>query len=116
MAMKKVKITILKTTLDKELAQEYGVENLQACPMMKAGQVFYADYAKLEGFCDEAWKAIYQYVFALAHGMDGNVFYFGDWIRVPGVAIVSCNDGLRPVIMKVEQTDEDAEVDFEPVR
>lgn len=33
--MKKVKITVLKTTLDKELA---------------------------EGFCDEAWKAIYQYV------------------------------------------------------
>ena len=63
--MKKVRITVLKTTLDAELAKEYGVEGLQACPMLKAGQVFYADYAKPEGFCDEAWKAIYQYVFAL---------------------------------------------------
>lgn len=26
--MKKVKITVLKTTLDKELAAEYGAENL----------------------------------------------------------------------------------------
>ncbi len=68
--MKKVKITILKTTLDKELAAEYGIDGLTACPMMKAGDVFYADYAKPQGFCDEAWKAIYQYVFALAHGAD----------------------------------------------
>lgn len=66
--MNKAKITVLKTTLDKELAAEYGAEGLTACPMMSEGQVFYADYAKPEGFCDEAWKAIYQYVFALSHG------------------------------------------------
>ena len=58
--MKKVKITVLKTTFDQELADEYGVEGLSACPMMKEGQVFYGDYAKPEGFCEEAWKAIYQ--------------------------------------------------------
>ena len=63
--MKKVKITVLKTTLDEQLAREYGAEGLTACPMLKEGQVFYADYAKPEGFCDEAWKAIYQYAFAL---------------------------------------------------
>lgn len=39
--MRKVKITVLKTTLDKELAREYGTEGLSACPMLKAGQVFY---------------------------------------------------------------------------
>ena len=63
-----LKITVLKTTLDKELVEEYGAIGLTACPMLKEGQVFYADYAKPDGFCDEAWKAIYQYVFALAHG------------------------------------------------
>ena len=66
--MHKVRITILKTTFDSELAREYGAAGLGPCPMMKSGQVFYADYAKPDGFCDEAWKAIYQYVFALAHG------------------------------------------------
>ena len=75
--MKKVKITILKTTLDKELAAEYGAEGLDACPMMKKGQ---------------------------------------DWIRKPNVAIVSCNDGLRPVIMKLEATDEESEISYTPVR
>ena len=56
--MKKVKITILQTTFNEELAKEYGADGLGPCPMMKEGQVFYADYAKLAGFCDEAWKAI----------------------------------------------------------
>ena len=83
--MKKVRITILKTTLDKELAAEYGIDGLTACPMMKAGDVFYADYAKPQGFCDEAWKAIYQYVFALAHGADKSLSYYGDWIKKPGM-------------------------------
>ena len=113
--MKKVEITVLKTTLDRELAAEYGAEGLTACPMMREGQVFYADYAKPEGLCDEAWKAIYQYVFALAHGAGEDVFYYGDWIRTPGVAICSCNDGLRPVIFKMEATDRPAQLNYTPV-
>ena len=114
--MKKVRITVLKTTLDEELARQYGVPGLTTCPMLRAGQVFYADYAKPEGLCDEAWKAIYQYVFALAHGAGEGLFYFGDWIREKGVAICSCNDGLRPVIFKLEATDEEATPGYAPVR
>lgn len=104
--MNKCKITVLKTTLDEELAQVYGAEGLGACPMHKVGDVYYADYAKPEGLCDEAWKAIYQYVFALSHGAGNELFYYDDWIKVPGVAICSCNDGLRPVIFKIEATSE----------
>ena len=103
--MKKVKITVLKTTFQKDLADVYGVEGLSTCPFHKEGQTYLADYAKPDGFCDEAWKAIYQYVFALAHGADKTTFYFNDWIKVKGVAICSCNDGLRPVIFKLEATD-----------
>ena len=103
--MKKVKITVLKTTFDEELAKEYGAEDLGPCPIMKKGDVFYGDFAKPEGFCDEAWKAVFQYVFAMAHGAEGP-FYFNYWIRTPGTAICCCNDGLRPVIMKLETTGE----------
>lgn len=102
--MKKVKITILKTMINQDLADEYGVDNFTTCPLMDEGQEFLADYAKPEGFCDEAWKAIYQYIFALAHGAENVNWYYHDWIKEPGVAIVSCNDGLRPVIMKLEAT------------
>ena len=113
--MNRVKITVLKTTLDEELAREYGVPGLGKCPMLQEGQEFFADYARPDGFCDEAWKAIYQYVFALAHGAE-DLFYYGDWIRRRGVAICSCNDGLRPVIFKLEATDIPAQIHDTPVR
>ena len=94
--MKKVKITVLKTMLNEDLAKEYGICGLKACPMMKVGDEFYADYAKPDG-------------------ADKGLFYYGDWIKEPGVAIVSCNDGLRPVIIKLEATDEEATIDYTPV-
>ena len=111
--MNKVKITVLRKTLNADLASEYGVEGLSTCPMLRQGDVFFADYAKPNGFCDEAWKAIYQYVFALSHGC--GTFYYGDWIKTPGVAICSCNDGLRPVIFKLEATEEQSTIDYQPV-
>lgn len=52
--MRKVKITVLKTTFDKELAAEYGAQGLTACPILRVGQVFYADYAKPDSLCNEA--------------------------------------------------------------
>ena len=71
--MKKVKITVLKTTLDRELAAEYGAEGLGPCPMLKEGQVFFADYARPDGLCDEAWKAIYQYALDSGSGTTKNL-------------------------------------------
>ena len=38
--MKKVKITVLKTMLNEDLAMEYGICGLKACPMMKVGDVW----------------------------------------------------------------------------
>ena len=114
--MKRVKITVLKTTLDRELAEEYGAEGLTACPMLREGQVFYADYAKPEGFCDEAWKAVYQYAFALAHGAGEGHFYYGDWMLKPGVPICSCKYRLRPVILQMHATDEESPLSYTPVQ
>ena len=39
-----------------------------------------------------------------------------DWISKPGMAICSCNDGLRPVIFKLEATDEESQIDYIPVQ
>ncbi len=66
--MVKCKITVLETQFNEKLAKEYGVENIGPCPFHKVGQIFEAGYAKPEGLCDEAWKAIQHYVFALVHG------------------------------------------------
>lgn len=112
--MKKCKIEVLKTTFHQDLAKEYGCKNIGKCPMHKVGDVFYGDYAKPDGLCDEAWKSMYQYVFAIAHGSEK--FYYGDWIDKQGVAICSCNDGIRPVIFKIEKTQEESSLNYEPIR
>lgn len=106
--MKRVKITVLKTGWNKEIAEEYGVEGLTRCPVHKVGQVFYADYRKPDGICDEAWKVMHPYVFALSNGMEGKFFDGVDpWIKDDNTAILNCTDGMRPVVFKIEKTDED---------
>ena len=109
--MKQVKITVLKTSYEDELATLYAMQNLSPCSLMKEGQVFYAGRAKPDGFCDTAWRCIYQYVFALANGGGKEGFFFGDWVREPNTAIACCNDGLRPVIFKLEATDQEVKKD-----
>ena len=49
-----VKITVLETSLKKDLAGEYAVPNLEPCPVLKAGQVFYATNTCPKGMCDAA--------------------------------------------------------------
>lgn len=98
--MQKCRITVLKTGFEEDLAREYGMPGIGRCPLHKVGDTFVTDFGKPAGLCDEAWKAIQHYVFALVHGSDT---FFGDWIRTEGVTINSCNDGLRPVIFKIER-------------
>ena len=57
-----------------------------------------------------------QYISMHLHGAEKELFYYGDWIRKPGVAICSCNDGLRPVIFKLEATEQTSEINYTPVR
>lgn len=104
--LRKCRITVLKTTFNQDLADEYGVEGFGPCTFMQPGDEFVTDFKKPNGFCDEAWNAMHQYVFTLAHNGANELFFDNDWIRKPGVAICSCNDGLRPVIFKIEAIDE----------
>ena len=103
--MGKVKITVLKRHFDESLVEEYACDGFGKCHLHTEGQVFYADWRKPEGLCDDAWLTIHQYVFALTHG--GGNFYQGKWINRPDVAICCCNDGLRPVVFKVERVEEE---------
>ena len=74
---------------------------------MKLGQVFVCNgWARPDGFCDSAWDTVSPFVLALAHG--GENFYDG-WMKNPKSAMISCNDGFRPVSFLLETLDEDAE-------
>lgn len=48
---------------------------------MKEGQVFYTDYSKPDGFCDEAWKDIYQYVLLYVIDLTTGVLMIGLILR-----------------------------------
>lgn len=106
--MKKVKITVLATTFNKELVAQYACAGIEPCDYNTVGQVFYSNgWQRPGGLCENSWKAMQEYVMTLAHG--GRNFYDG-WTKFEDVAIISCNDGFRPVIYKVEATAEEADV------
>lgn len=66
---KNVKITILKSEVNNELAKQYAIPNFEACPFHKPGQVFISDREhKPDGLCDYAWEPIRAQVKKLSEG------------------------------------------------
>lgn len=59
-----------------------------------------------EGFCVSAWDSMSPFVMTLAHG--GGDFYSG-WMKDKKSAMISCNDGFRPVSFLLEALEADAE-------
>ena len=104
--MIKVKITVMKQTVCQDLIDKYENPIQHACNM-KIGQVFIANgWEKPKGMCDSAWESMSAFVMTLAHG--GEDFYDG-WMKNKKSAMISCNDGFRPVSFLIETQDEDAE-------
>ena len=103
--MKKVRITVKRIACYKDLIAQYENPIEHACDM-KEGQVFIANgFNKPEGFCDSAWESIAPFVKELANG--GGNFYDG-WMKNKKSAMISCNDGFRPVSFYLEAMEEDA--------
>lgn len=104
--MKKVKITVMKMARYDDLIEAFENPIEHACDM-KLGQVFIANgWQKPEGLCLSAWESMSAFVMTLSHG--GGKFYEG-WMKDPHSAMISCNDGFRPVSFLLETLDENAE-------
>ncbi len=102
--MKKVKITVMKMVCHHDLIEKYENPLLHACDM-QLGQVFIADgWNKPNGFCDSAWQSISPFVMTLAYG--GQDIYDG-WMKNKRSAMISCNDGFRPVSFLLEVIDDE---------
>ena len=71
---------------------------------MQEGQTFITvDAQKPDGLCESAWGSMQAFVMTLAHG--GENFYDG-WMKNPKSAMISCNDGFRPVSFYIETIEE----------
>ena len=102
--MYKVRITAMRIACYRDLMEKYENPMEHACDM-KEGQVFIADgWKKPEGFCDSAWESISPFVMTLAYG--GEDIYEG-WMKNKRSAMISCNDGFRPVSFLLEAMEDE---------
>ena len=103
--MKKCKITVMKMARYDDLIETYENPIQHPCDM-QLGQTFIANgWQKPEGMCDSAWDSMSAFVMALSHGAEN--FYNG-WMKNPKSAMISCNDGFRPVSFLIEALNEEA--------
>lgn len=98
---KNVKITILKSEVNNELAKQYAIPDFEACPFHKPGQIFISDGEhKPDGLCEYAWLPMKEMVKMLSEGE--LLQPKGTWMLDDDKGIFTCVDGLRPVIMLIE--------------
>ena len=101
--MKKVRITASRTIHNRECSAIYQTPTENAFSI-NDGDSFVAIDAKCpDGFCQSAWQSILPFVEPLACGK-GN--FFDGWMKNPYSALISCNDGFRPVSFLLETIEE----------
>lgn len=100
--MYKVKITVMKKTEYKDLIELYENPIQHACDI-NLGQTFISvNGEKPKDLCSSAWESMSKFVKELASG-GGN--FFDGWMKNKKSAMISCNDGFRPVSFYIEVID-----------
>ncbi len=97
--MNKVRITAMRQTVYHDLMTKYENPILHACDVTIGQQWISEDGRRPDGLCESAWESMRPFVESLARG-EGN-FYDG-WMQNPMSAMISCNDGFRPVSFYLE--------------
>ena len=97
--MKKVKITAIRKVQYDNLMAKHENPIEHTCDVCEGLSWVSEDGKCPEGLCPEAWKTMKEFVEALARG-EGN-FYDG-WMQNPYSAMISCNDGFRPVSFYIQ--------------
>lgn len=95
-----VRITALRKADYLDLQQRYENPIAHACEVSLGQEWISREGKKPEGMCESAWESMRYFVEALSRG-EGN-FYDG-WMKNPYSAMISCNDGFRPVSFLLER-------------
>lgn len=96
----------MRKVCHRDLMERYENPIEHACDMHK-GEVFVSNgWQRPEGLCESAWQSMSPFVMTLSHG--GENLYDG-WMKNRRSAMISCNDGFRPVSFLIEALDEEAE-------
>ena len=97
--MNHVKITAVRQMIYEDLMAQYENPIEHACDVSIGQSWVSVDGQCPDGFCPSAWDSVRPFVESLARG-EGN-FYDG-WMKNPMSAMISCNDGFRPVSFLLE--------------
>ena len=97
--MKKIKITVMRIAHYADLMELYENPIEHACDMHVGDTFMVEDCVKPARMCDSAWETLLPFVRELVQG-GGN--FFDGWMKNPHSAMLSCNDGFRPVSFYVE--------------
>lgn len=94
-----VKITAVRQTVYEDLMARYENAIEHACDYRVGQEWVSRDGRCPDGFCPAAWSSVRPFVESLSRG-EGN-FYDG-WMRNSMSAMISCNDGFRPMSFYLE--------------
>lgn len=93
-----ISITVMRIARYDDLIAMYELPQKAPCDM-REGRVFETDGTMPEGFCKSAWETLCPFVEGL---LEGKSKFYGDWMKDEHSAMISCNDGFRPVTFLVE--------------
>ncbi len=101
--MKKIRITVVRKADYADLSERFEIPQKNPC-IMQEGMVFMVDNieSKPDNICDSAWQTLFPFILTLSCG--GKNIY-GKWMKDPYSALISCNDGFRPVSFLLEAID-----------
>lgn len=102
--MKSVKITAIRKACYPDLMARYENPIEHTCDVREGQSWISVNGQKPAHFCDSAWESMAYFVRELAKG--GGNFYDG-WMKDPSSAMISCNDGFRPVSFYLETVKEE---------
>ena len=89
-----VKITAIRKADYPDLQRQYENPITHTCDLHEGQTWVSHDGQQPEGMCPSAWDSMRWFVEELAAGR-GN--FFDGWMQDPYSAMISCNDGFRPV-------------------
>ena len=94
-----IKITVMKMACHKDSIDKYENPILHACNMELGKEFISYDGNMPKGFCERAWESVGPFVKRL---YDGEEDFFDGWMKNKKSAMISCNDGFRPVSFYIE--------------
>lgn len=97
------RITAIRKACYCDLIARYENPIEHTCDVSEGDVYISIDGKCPEGLCDSAWESMRPFVEELANG--GGNFYDG-WMKNPHSAMISCNDGFRPVSFLIETIEE----------